>query len=180
MRYIKTFEDLKNTEISIKELMDDCLTYDIDFFDLLKEMILNNIITFQCYRIYDEDDNYIYTAKNITGRCKDIKLVDEYSGLGDPDSTYRTRLRFNTLDFPIQFIYRSRTVKERWKIHAGLGLAPVLNFKTNRVFNSVEDGFHLEQNQTSIYFKKDIDIQNKGISYLRNRVVDAVLSLTYI
>ena len=29
-------------------------------------------------------------------------------------------------------------------------------------------------------FKKDIDIQNKGISYLRNRVVDAVLSLTYI
>jgi len=85
MRYIKTFEDLKNTEISIKELMDDCLTYDIDFFDLLKEMILNNIITFQCYRIYDEDDNYIYTAKNITGRCKDIKLVDEYSSVYEYD-----------------------------------------------------------------------------------------------
>lgn len=29
-------------------------------------------------------------------------------------------------------------------------------------------------------FKKDIDIQSKGIKYLRNRMVDAVLNLTYI
>ena len=28
--------------------------------------------------------------------------------------------------------------------------------------------------------KKDIDIQSKGIKYLRNRIVDAIINLTYI
>ena len=29
-------------------------------------------------------------------------------------------------------------------------------------------------------FKKDIDIQNKGVKYLRNRIVDSIINLTYI
>ena len=28
--------------------------------------------------------------------------------------------------------------------------------------------------------KKDIDIQSKGVSYLRNRIVDSIINLTYI
>lgn len=29
-------------------------------------------------------------------------------------------------------------------------------------------------------FKKEIDIQSKGIKYLRNRIVDAIINITYI
>jgi hypothetical protein len=29
-------------------------------------------------------------------------------------------------------------------------------------------------------FKRPIDIQSKGVKYLRNRIVDAILNLTYI
>ena len=85
MKYIKTFEDLKNTEISIKDLIDNCLAYDIDFFDLLTEMILNNIITFQCFKIYDDNGNYKKIKNNITGRCEDIKMTNEYKSLYDVD-----------------------------------------------------------------------------------------------
>lgn len=95
---------------------------------------------------------------NYMQRGAGIKLVDEYSALGDADSTNRTRLRFNTIDFPIQLVYRSPFVRERWTLHAGIGIAPVLNFKTNRVFHSVEDGFHLEEKKSDIYFKSDFDI----------------------
>lgn len=87
-----------------------------------------------------------------------IKLPDVVKSLGDPDSTNRTRLRFNTIDFPIQLIFRSPFITERWRLHAGIGIAPVINFKTNRVFQSVEDGFHAEENQTGLYFKSDFDI----------------------
>lgn len=95
---------------------------------------------------------------NYMQRGAGIKLKDEYSALGDADSTNRTRLRFNTIDFPIQLVYRSPFVRERWTLHAGIGIAPVINFKTNRVFHSVEDGFHLEQKQSDLYFKSDFDI----------------------
>lgn len=96
---------------------------------------------------------------NYMQRGAGIKLTDEYSALGDPDSTNRTRLRFNTIDFPIQLVYRSPFfTRERLSLHAGIGIAPVINFKTNRVFHSVEDGFHLEQKQSDIYFKNDFDI----------------------
>ena len=83
MKYIKTFEDLNSTRISIKDLMDECLDNDIDFFDLISEMILNNIISFQCFKIYDDDDNYLCTDDNITGRCEDVKLLSELASVYD-------------------------------------------------------------------------------------------------
>jgi len=85
MKYIKTFEDLRNTEISIMNLMNDCITYNIDFFDLISEMILNHMITFQCFKIYKYDFNYLTINKSITGRCEDIKLVDELSSTYESD-----------------------------------------------------------------------------------------------
>jgi len=97
MRYIKTFEDLKNTVISIKKLMDDCLTYDIDFFDLLKEMILNNIITFQCFKNYDNEGNYTYDNISKTGRIEDVDLVSEYRNVYEYDILVKMNKRWYQL-----------------------------------------------------------------------------------
>lgn len=82
MRYLKTFEQISTTTISIKSLITDCIKYDIDFFEILKEMTLNRLVTFQCDYKYNED-NITQIKRSITGRCEDIKIYNEYVSIDE-------------------------------------------------------------------------------------------------
>lgn len=131
------------------------IKYDSDTITYFRKPSLAGGMRFEYYPI---EFLGISVGFNYAQRGAGIKVRDDVKDLGDPDSTNRTRLRFNTLDFPIQLVFRSPFITERWRLHAGIGIAPVINFKTNRVFHSVEDGFHLEENQSGLYFKSDFDI----------------------
>jgi hypothetical protein len=89
-----------------------------------------------------------------------IKLVDLDHSLGDPDSTYRTRLRFNTWEFPIALVLRTpKDVIKGIRLAGGAGVIPYKNFHTTRIYDSVEDGFHTIYDQSHMYFKNDLAFQ---------------------
>ena len=48
-------------------------------------MILNNIITFQCFRIYNDDGAYLNDNISKTGRIEDVRLVSEYNNVYEYD-----------------------------------------------------------------------------------------------
>jgi uncharacterized protein (UPF0303 family) len=56
------------------------------------------------------------------------------------------------------------------RIHLGVGVAPVYNFKTTQIFNSVEDGFHTIEDKTNQYYKTDIEYQASiGVDFTLNK-----------
>jgi hypothetical protein len=101
----------------------------------------------------------INVGVNFMQRGAGIILPDSDKSVGNPDSTYRLRLRFNTIDLPINVFYKIPLTNTNKLIHLGIGVAPVYNFKTTRIFHSVEDGFHTIEDKTNNYYKTDIEFQ---------------------
>lgn len=107
---------------------------------------------------------------NFMQRGAGIKLPDSDKSIGNPDSTYRLRLRFNTFDLPIHLFYKLPLKNTNKRIHLGVGVAPVYNFKTTQIFNSVEDGFHTIEDKTNQYYKTDIEYQASiGVDFTLNK-----------
>lgn len=76
------------------------------------------------------------------------------------DSTYRQRLRFNTVEVPITLLLRTpKDVIKGMRISAATGLAYVKTSRVNDIFLSVEDGYHLDQIVTKDYLKSDLAYQ---------------------
>lgn len=76
------------------------------------------------------------------------------------DSTYRQRLRFNTVEVPVTILLRTpKDVIKGMRISAAAGLAYVKTSRVNDVFLSVEDGYHIDQIVTPDYLKKDLAYQ---------------------
>jgi hypothetical protein len=95
MRYIKTYEEinfeLKNKFIELKNvpyksfafgkrLRSECLLYDIEFKDLIEEMLIDKTIAFICYSCTDE--NYFnqcisYRTHDVIGKCIRAISIDE-------------------------------------------------------------------------------------------------------
>lgn len=82
--------------------------------------------------------------------------------LGNPDSTNRLRLRFNSFEIPLALIFRSKNPVGkgqgvRWT--GGIGLTPQWVFRSTRIFFSVEDGFHIidQVNKDYAQFKASVD-----------------------
>ncbi|MDX2303240.1 MAG: hypothetical protein NW226_10590 [Microscillaceae bacterium] len=108
-------------------------------------------------------DYYFTKSKNIgfsagftyQQRGAGIKTFDVApEALGDPDSTNRLRLRFNSFEIPLAFIFRSKNPVGkgqgvRWT--GGVGITPQWVFRTTRIFFSVEDGFHIINYVTKDY-----------------------------
>lgn len=87
-----------------------------------------------------------------------IITEDKVKTLGDPDSTYRGRIKLHALEIPISIVVRSNEIIRNTRFHGSLGIAPMKNFKSNYVFYSVEDGFHFIQNQKERYYKSDLSL----------------------
>lgn len=79
---------------------------------------------------------------------------------GNPDSTYRERLRFNTWEIPVTILLRTpKDIIKGVRLSAAVGLSYVHVSKVDDVFLSVEDGFHLDQVVSKDYLPKDLAYQ---------------------
>ena len=85
-----------------------------------------------------------------------IITPDFVKTLGDPDSTYRARIKLHALEIPIAFVVRSGEIIKNTRFQANIGIAPMRNFKSKFVQYSVEDGFHVMELQNNRYYKKDL------------------------
>lgn len=85
-----------------------------------------------------------------------IITKDNVGTLGDPDSTYRARIKLHALEVPIAIVLRSGEVVRNTRFHGSAGIAPMINFQSKFVQYSAEDGFHFIENQNSRYYKNDL------------------------
>ncbi len=81
---------------------------------------------------------------------------DKIKERGNPDSTYRERLRFNTIEIPLSLMLRSNDIIKGVRLSGTISLMPLINFESNDVFNSVEDGNHLVTSVDNQYQKSDL------------------------
>jgi len=83
--------------------------------------------------------------------------------LGPVDSTFRDRLRFNSIEFPIAVVLRTpKDVIKGLRLSASLGVVPVLNQNSREVKVSLEPNvadLDVTKDVTSKYFKNDFAIQ---------------------
>jgi Outer membrane protein beta-barrel domain len=82
---------------------------------------------------------------------------DKVKEQGNPDSTYRERLRFNNIQVPISLILRTnKDIVKGIRLSGTFSLVPIINFESNDVFNSVEDGNHVITPVSNQYQKSDL------------------------
>lgn len=87
-----------------------------------------------------------------------IITEDKIKELGNPDSTYRARIKLHALEVPISIVLRSNDIIKNARLHAGLGISPMINFESRYVLYSAEDGFHFMENQDNRYYKNDLGL----------------------
>lgn len=89
-----------------------------------------------------------------------IITPDFDKSLGNPDSTYRLRLRTNNLAFPLVIQLRTpNDIFSGGRLSLGLGIAPSYAYDTKTIFHSLEDGFHDKQNIPDGMTKLDIPLR---------------------
>ncbi len=78
----------------------------------------------------------------------------------DRDSTYRERLRFNTVEVPVTLLLRTpKDVIKGVRLSAAAGVVFVRVSKVNTIFQSPEDGYHLITVVSDDYIKNDLAYQ---------------------
>lgn len=82
------------------------------------------------------------------------------SPTGDPDSTYRRRLRYNAMELPVTLILRTpKDIIKGVRPSISAGLSIVRARKVHDFFASPEDGFHTDEVVNANYIRKDIATQ---------------------
>lgn len=76
--------------------------------------------------------------------------------LGNPDSTYRERIRFHSFEVPLYIALHSPSISNKVRFFGSLGIIYSKNLKTVDIFHSLEDGFHNIQFPASDYYKQDL------------------------
>lgn len=85
---------------------------------------------------------------------------DHVGTLGNLDSTYLERMRFNTIEVPVSVILRtSKDVIKGIRLSGTVSLLPLINFESNDVFSSPPDGVHVVTPQNDQYQKSDLMYQ---------------------
>lgn len=78
----------------------------------------------------------------------------------DPDSTYRERLRMNTIEVPIALLVRTpKDVVKGVRLSAALGVVFIKNDYVRTFFNKPEDGFHTVTEVSDGYITSDFAYQ---------------------
>lgn len=79
---------------------------------------------------------------------------------GNADSTYRKRLRFNSVEFPISLLFRTpKDILKGLRFKASAGIVPMINVQSNLVLLSIEDGNHTSTDVSNDYWKNDLSYQ---------------------
>lgn len=71
-----------------------------------------------------------------------ILMPDNVSGVGNGDSTYRTRFRMNTWNVPISLTLRTPEIYNGTRISVSGGVVQNRLIRATQVYLSIEDGFH--------------------------------------
>ena len=76
----KKYESVPYKTISLRDILNDCKEYDIDFYTLVEEIVLNKTIAFTCFYCYDDSLEFKASprAHEIIGKCVDIKSDPDY------------------------------------------------------------------------------------------------------
>lgn len=102
----------------------------------------------------------IINPDNTGGSFSNPWVVGLNGKQGDADSTYRERLRFNTIEIPVTLLLQTpKEVIKGMKLSAAAGVVFVNSDYVNDVFLSVEDGFHKETDVTKSYNLNDVGLQ---------------------
>lgn len=78
-------------------------------------------------------------------------LPDNVGGIGNPDSTHRTRLRLNTWGIPMAMTVRTPVLFDNTRISASYGMTYHRLARATKVFHSIEDGFHQVEEYTEFF-----------------------------
>ena len=98
----------------------------------------------------------IINPDNYGGAFTHPWIVPQY----DADSTYRERLRFNTIEVPITLLLRTpKDVIKGMRLSAGAGIVYSHVSWTKDVFLSVEDGYHKIIDLSQNYIPSDLGYQ---------------------
>ncbi|MFZ5551998.1 MAG: outer membrane beta-barrel protein [Bacteroidota bacterium] len=92
---------------------------------------------------------------------------DYVKELGNPDSTFRFRLRTNTINVPLMlFIRTPKDVCKNFRVSFGAGISPSYVYNAKSIFHSLEDGFHNKQVITDYFDKLDFPLRaNLGFDF---------------
>jgi hypothetical protein len=83
-----------------------------------------------------------------------ILMPDLVGGIGNGDSTYRTRLRLNTWGVPVGITVRTPVLVDNTRISASCGVTYHRLARAIRIYNSIEDGFHVIDEYTDYFIPK--------------------------
>lgn len=104
----------------------------------------------------------------IQQRGAGIKNQDNYGGSFthpwepnyDPDSTYRQRLRMNTIELPLSLLFRTPTdIVKGVRLSAAAGVVFIKNDYVKEFWHKPEDGFHTIIDVGDEYIKNDVGYQ---------------------
>jgi hypothetical protein len=96
----------------------------------------------------------------IQHRGMGVYTNDVDNSIGNPDSTGRLRYRTTTFDIPVQLILRTpKNIFASTRLSLALGVDFSYVFKAQRIWKSVDDGFHIPTIITEQYDKWDIPLR---------------------
>lgn len=104
-----------------------------------------------------------------------IKTPDRVVVEGEPDSTYRTRLRVFTFGIPIELNVHGPQIFRGTYLSAGMGAVYSMVYGSTLIYHSVEDGFHertdmkqaFTPNSWELTFNGGFDFRVPGSAELR-------------
>jgi hypothetical protein len=88
------FDKLKNIKsysFNEKTLKKECQEYDVDFSNLIQEILLNRVISFQCWGCFDKDFNWRASdSHNVLGECMNVFFESDWV---DEDSLITVKIK---------------------------------------------------------------------------------------
>ncbi|NBP69955.1 MAG: hypothetical protein EBR30_18945 [Cytophagia bacterium] len=83
-----------------------------------------------------------------------------WEGINDPDSTYRERLRMNTIEVPITLLLRTpKDIIKGVRLSGAIGVVFIKNDYVKNFFHVPEDGFHVIADVSNDYVASDLGYQ---------------------
>lgn len=96
----------------------------------------------------------------IQQRGMGIYTLDLDQSIGNPDSTGRLRYKCSTIDFPVEVAFRPTCdVFKNGRVRMAFGVTPSYIFKAQRIWKSVDDGFHESADVSSAFDKWDFPLR---------------------
>jgi hypothetical protein len=95
-----------------------------------------------------------------------IKVPDLVAVEGEPDSTYRTRLRVSTFGIPVELNVHGPKICRGTYLSAGVGAVYSIVHGSTLIYHSVEDGFHERTDMKDAFLPNSLELTfNAGFDF---------------